>query len=108
MGVADLYVSMGVECLQHGSDARSNELALLLLEEAFGIYQAKAGDSHERTIGGRIHLGKAHQALLQYDSALDCFCMAGYRSAYGDKHPKVISVLQTIAGIHVDMGNHDK
>jgi len=149
--VADLYVSMGVECLKHGSDARSNELALLLLEEAFGIYQAKAGDSHEQTVDCRIHLGKAHQSLRHYDEALDCFCMAvymrealgeplasvsevwalissvhyansklelslkasakaltGYRNTYGDKHPKVISVLQTIAGIHIEMGNHDK
>lgn len=149
--VADLYVSMGVECIQHGSNTRSIELALLLLEEAFCIYQAKAGDSHEQTIDCRIHLGKAHLSLKQYDEALECFCMAvymrealagsqisisevwvlissvhhansklelslkasakaltGYRSAYGDKHPQVISVLQTIAKIHIDMGNHDK
>jgi len=149
--VADLYVSMGVECIQCDSNTRSIELALLLLEEAFCIYQAKAGDSHEQTIDCRIHLGKAHQSLKQYDEALECFCMAvymrealempqilisevwalissvhyansklelslkasakaltGYRSAYGDKHPQVITVLQTIAEIHIDMGNREK
>ena len=149
--VAELYVSMGVECIQCDGNTRSIEFALLLLEEAFCIYQAKAGDSHEQTIDCRIHLGKAHQSLKQYDEALECFCMAvymrealempqisisevwvlissvhyansklelslkasakaltGYRSAYGDKHPQVIAVLQTIAEIHIDMGNHEK
>lgn len=150
--VADLYVDMGIQCIQKGTDSKSKELALLLLEEAFGIYQAKAGDSHERTVDCRIHLGKAHQSLGRYDEALDCFCMAvymreallgephpsvaeiwvlissvhrakkklelalkasakaltGYRNAYGDKHYKVIAVLTTIAGIHIEMGNHDK
>lgn len=150
--VADLYVNMGIKCTRNGTDAKSKELALLLLEEAFGIYQAKAGDSHERTVDCRIHLGKAHQSLGQYDEALDCFCMAvymreallgephpsvseiwvmissvhrakqklelalkasakaltGYRNEYGDKHQKVIMVLTTIAGIHVEMGNNDK
>lgn len=100
--VADLYVSMGIECVQNGTDARSKELALLLLEEAFGIYQAKAGDSHERTVDCRIHLGKAHHSLGRYDEALDCFCMAVYmrEALLGEPHPSVSEIWVLISSVH--------
>ena len=100
--VADLYVSMGIECAQNETDARSKELALLLLEEAFGIYQAKAGDSHERTVDCRIHLGKAHHSLGRYDEALDCFCMAVYmrEALLGEPHPSVSEIWVLISSVH--------
>jgi len=100
--VADLYVSMGIECVQNGTDARSKELALLLLEEAFGIYQAKAGDSHERTVDCRIHLGKAHHSLGRFDEALDCFCMAVYmrEALLGEPHPSVSEIWVLISSVH--------
>mmetsp|Transcript_19341 Transcript_19341/g.33184 ORF Transcript_19341/g.33184 Transcript_19341/m.33184 type:complete len:337 (-) Transcript_19341:83-1093(-) len=100
--VADLYVNMGVECSQPCADAKSKELALLLLEEAFGIYQARAGDSHERTIDCRIHLGKAHKSLGQYEEALDCFCMAVYmrEAMLGEPHPSVSEIWVLISSVH--------
>eukprot|EP00584_Thalassiosira_punctigera_P009455 CAMPEP_0172545074 /NCGR_PEP_ID=MMETSP1067-20121228/15089_1 /TAXON_ID=265564 ORGANISM="Thalassiosira punctigera, Strain Tpunct2005C2" /NCGR_SAMPLE_ID=MMETSP1067 /ASSEMBLY_ACC=CAM_ASM_000444 /LENGTH=351 /DNA_ID=CAMNT_0013331745 /DNA_START=23 /DNA_END=1078 /DNA_ORIENTATION=+ len=100
--VADLYVEMGVECVRDGPDAKSRELALLLLEEAFGIYQAKAGDSHERTVDCRIHLGKAHQSLGRHDEALDCYCMAVYmrEALLGEPHPSVSEIWVLISSVH--------
>ena len=101
--VADLYVKMGTECIQKkNSDAKSKELALLLFEEAFSIYQAKSGDSHDQTVSCRIHLGKAYHSLGRYDEALDCFCMAVYmrEAMLGELHPSVSEVWVLVASVH--------
>lgn len=100
--VADLYVEMGVECTGPNADAKSKELALLLFEEAFSIYQAKSGDSHEQTVDCRIHLGRTYQCLERYDEALDCFCMAVYmrEALQGEHHPSVSDIWVLIASVH--------
>lgn len=101
--VADLYVTMGIGCTKsYNSDAKSKELALLLFEEAFTIYQAKSGDSHEQTVMCRILLGRTHLSLGNYDKALDCFCMAAYmrEALLGELHPNVSEVWVLIASVH--------
>lgn len=100
--VADLYVNMGTECSRTSADAKSKELALLLFEEAFSIYQAKAGDSHEQTIDCRIHLGKTYRSLERYDEALDCFCMAVYmrEALLGELHSSVSDIWVLISSVH--------
>lgn len=100
--VADLYVNMGTECSRNGSDAKSKELSLLLLEEAFSIYQAKCGDSHEQTVDCRVHLGKTYLSLERYDEALDSFCMAAYmrEALLGELHPSVSEIWVLISSVH--------
>lgn len=101
--VADLYVTMGIDCTKGvNSDAKSKELALLLFEEAFTIYQAKLGDSHEQTVSCRVSLGKTHLSLGNYDKALDCFCMAAYmrEALLGELHPTVSEVWVLVASVH--------
>lgn len=100
--VADLYVNMGTECSRTTADAKSKELALLLFEEAFSIYQAKSGDSHEQTVDCRIHLGKTYRSLERYDEALDCFCMAVYmrEALLGELHPSVSEIWVLISSVH--------
>ena len=101
--VADLYVNMGVECNRNSNaDAKSKELALLLFEESFSIYQAELGDSHEKTVDCRVHLGVAYRALERYDEALDSFCMAVYmrEALLGELHPTVSEIWVLISSVH--------
>lgn len=100
--VADLYVKMGTEYNKSSSDIKSKELALLLFEEAFSIYQAKSGDGHEQTVDCRIHLGKTYHSLRRYDDALDCFCMAVYmrEALHGELHPSVSELWVLISSVH--------
>jgi len=100
--VADLYVNMGTVCGQTLTDVRSKELAVQLFEEAFTIYQAKLGDSHNQTIQCRIHLGKTCLSLERYDEALDCFCMAVYmrEALLGELHQSVSDLWVLISSVH--------
>ncbi|KAL3816179.1 hypothetical protein ACHAXA_007297 [Cyclostephanos tholiformis] len=100
--VADLYVSMGVECGQNFTDVRSKELAVQLFQEAFAIYQARLGDSNNQTIQCRVHLGTTCLSLERYDEALDCFCMAVYmrEALFGELHPSVSELWVLISSVH--------
>jgi hypothetical protein len=100
--VADLYVNLGTECGRPSTDVRSKELAVQLYEEAFTIYQAKLGDSHNLTIQSRIHLGKICLSLERYDEALDSFCMAVYmrEALLGEHHQSVSEVWVLISSVH--------
>ncbi|KAL3764176.1 hypothetical protein ACHAWU_003988 [Discostella pseudostelligera] len=101
--VADLYVTMSTE-IGEGSDstASSKEIALHLLDEAFGIYQALLGDSQQKTIDCRVQIGKICQSLERYDEALECFCMAAYmrEALVGVLHPSVSDVWVQISSVH--------
>lgn len=100
--VADLYVTMGTECGWSSTDVRSKELAVQLFEEAFIIYQAKLGDSHDQTIQCRVHLGKMCLSLERYDEALNCFCMAVYmrEALLGELHQSVSELWVLISSVH--------
>ena len=105
--VADLYLNMGSElCIPRNTSAidsdKSKEFALLLLEEAFTIYQAKLGDNDVQTIDARIRLGLAYRSLTRYEEALDCFCLAVYmrEALNGELHPSVSEVWVLISAIH--------
>lgn len=105
--VADLYLNMGSELsIPRNTSAidsdKSKEFALLLLEEAFTIYQAKLGDNDVQTIDARIRLGLAYRSLTRYEEALDCFCLAVYmrEALNGELHPSVSEVWVLISAIH--------
>jgi len=104
--VADLYMNMGSELIPRNTSAidsdKSKEFALLLLEEAFTIYQAKLGDNDVQTIDARIRLGLAYRSLTRYEEALDCFCLAVYmrEALNGELHPSVSEVWVLISAIH--------
>lgn len=101
--VADLYVVMGAElCQQNASNSKSKEMALLLFDEAFHIYQALLGDSQQKTIDCRIQIGKIFQSLERYDDALDYFCMAAYmrEAIVGVLHPSVSDIWVQISSVH--------
>ncbi|KAL7524564.1 hypothetical protein ACHAXR_000627, partial [Thalassiosira sp. AJA248-18] len=101
--VADLYVNMGIDCSRSKTaNTKSKQLALLLFKEAFSIYQAKSGDSHEHTVTARLHLGRTYHSLGKYDEALDCFCMAVYmrEALLGELHPSVSEIWVLIASVH--------
>lgn len=106
--VADLYVSMGTE-LASDSTAKSKEMALRLLDEAFNIYQALLGDSQQKTIDCRIQIGKVHQSLEQYDEALDCYCMSAYMSEaiVGVLHPSVSDIWVQISSVHYSRSKYE-
>ena len=100
--MADLYVNMANECNKNTTDVKSKELALLLFEEAFSIYQTKSGDSDEQTVDCRIHLGKTYYSLGRYSEALDCLCMAVYmrEALLGELHPSVSEIWVLISSVH--------
>jgi len=100
--VADLYVKMGNDCRVDRVNAKSKELALLLFEEAFSIYQAKSGDSNEKTISCRVDLGRTCHGLGRYDEALDAFCMSVYmrEALRGELHPSVSEIWVLISAVH--------
>ena len=100
--VADLYISMAIDLEDDNEEANSKELALVLYEESFNIYQAKAGDSDVRTVGCRIRLGRILHSLGMHDKALDNFCQAVYmrEALLGELHPSVSDVWVLISSVH--------
>jgi tetratricopeptide (TPR) repeat protein len=100
--VAVLYVNLGTECGRPCTDVRSKELAVQLYEEAFNIYQAKLGDSHNLTIQCRVHLGNVCLSLERYDEALDSFCMAVYmrEALLGELHQSASEIWVLISSVH--------
>jgi len=99
--VADIYYDKAVECMTK-EDSKSQRLSIMLLEEAFSIYQTLSGDSDSKTILTRIQLGRANQTAGQYDMALDHFCMAVYmrEALMGELHPSVSEIWVLISAIH--------
>jgi len=101
--VADIYYDKAVECMAKG-DSQSQRLSMMLLEEAFSIYQTLSGDSDNKTILTRIQLGRANQTAGQYDVALDHLCTAVYmrEALLGELHPGVSEIWVLISAIHRD------
>ncbi|EED93425.1 predicted protein [Thalassiosira pseudonana CCMP1335] len=100
--VAELYVSMGMGMCESSDDVKSIELAIVLFEEAFNIFQARSGDSDVRTIDSKIRLGKTLHSLGRHDEALNCFCNAVYmrEALLGELHPSVSDVWVLISSVH--------
>ena len=99
--VADIYYDKAVECMAK-EDSQSQRLSLMLLEEAFSIYQTLSGDSDNKTILTRIQLGRVNQTAGQYDVALDHLCTAVYmrEALMGELHPSVSEIWVLISAIH--------
>ncbi|KAL7466750.1 hypothetical protein ACHAXS_007038 [Conticribra weissflogii] len=106
--VADLYVSLGND-LDDEDDENSKQLALVVYEEAYNIYQARSGDSDVRTIDCRVRMGKTFLSLGRHDEALESLCQAVYmrEALLGELHPSVADVWVLISSVHRARGKLD-
>ena len=78
--------------------------------QAVYMREALLGELHPSVSDVWVLIAEVHQRKKKMEMALraNAKALSGYRNAHGDKHVTVINVLKTIAGLHIEMGNHDK
>jgi tetratricopeptide (TPR) repeat protein len=108
--LALIYSMQGV-LVQAAPPSFAWPVAKQLLEECLEGQREVLGDDNKSTLKTWDSLGRAHEALQQYEKSLECYllCLKGKRKLFGKTHPQTLMTIENLAFLYSDcLREHEK